>query len=132
MITNKKEIDSLQTINVTFINSLSTIIVPFVKKLEIIHRNKVDLNDGELEKLKQAINVIKIYSSKEASFSKYLSTRTEQDIINDINYELAIVMRIAVDAEKGKLEQLYSDCGELKLRLLKLETDIVNFKKTTA
>jgi hypothetical protein len=124
MNNDKKELESLGQLNVTFINSLRNIIEPFVKKLEAIHRNKVELNESELTNLKQSINLIKIYSSKEASTSKFLVNRFEKDIIDDINHELAIVMKIANDAQKGKLESLYADCEELQSKLIKLEQDI--------
>jgi hypothetical protein len=130
-MSDKKELENLGRLNGQFIKSLMEVIEPFVKKLEALRENNVELNESELKNLNHTIDVIKIYSSKEASLSKYLSNKTEKEILNEINYELVLVKAIASDAEKGKLDQLYRDCEHLQTELLKIE-DLIVFKVNMA
>jgi hypothetical protein len=102
---------------------------PFLKKLKTIHVNNIDLIPEEKEKLMETVKLIEIYSSKEASL---LKTIGEKKILYDLNCELAIVMRFANDAKKGKLYELYSDCAELQKQLLKLEDDVLAQEKLVA
>jgi hypothetical protein len=132
MTDDKKYLENLAQINAKFIQSLRTLIEPFVQKLETIHKNNIEFTDEEKSKLQQSINVIKLYSSKEASIVKFFRNRNEKDILDDINHEIAIVMRISEDAKNGKIEQLYRDCEELQMDLLKLEEDILSKKKPAA
>lgn len=128
---SKKQLEELETVNFNFIKSLQEVISPFIKKLEMIHKNKVELNEEDLSKLKNSIDVIKIYASKEASVTKFLSGR-ESEIIYDINCSLAIISGISKDAQGENFDSLYEDCEELRSKLLKLENDIAKAKKTAA
>ncbi|MFA6072566.1 MAG: hypothetical protein WC758_00435 [Candidatus Woesearchaeota archaeon] len=133
---NSQDIDKikkLEKLNLQFINSLTNVVEPFIKKLETIHRNKIELNADEKINLNKLIDLLKTYSSAESTLSNAIKAMARETIINDINHELAIVMMIASNAEKGKVEELYSYCEALKASLLNLENEFVlEEKKLTA
>jgi hypothetical protein len=124
-----KAIHELETINFQFIRSVRDVIEPFVKKLEQIHKNKVALNGDEKNNLKRSIQVLKIYVIKEAKLSRGLYKKTEAEIIDDINHELAIVKKIAGDAESGRLDYLLEDCEKLEANLLEMQNDLSKQEK---
>jgi hypothetical protein len=131
---DKERIFALEQFNFKFIQSLSTVIEPFLDKLKKIHGSKVELNNDEKANLKRLIDLLKMYSTKESSLVTALSIKDSiyNKILGDLNRELAIVEKIAKDAENEKIQDLYSSCEALKKDLLILQNDFANKEKKLA
>jgi len=121
----KRKLIELENFNLKFINSLNKVVKPLVKNLRAIHNNKVLLNSNDRVELKKAIDLLKMYSTAEASMVNALNTDSRK-IILDIQGELAIVKKITESIEHDKIDEIYVQCEALNAELIKLENEFVS------
>ena len=121
----KKKMELLAHLNSEFIKSLENVIVPFFNNLHKIHLNNIDLNESEKKRIMDSITLTMYFSKKEAAIEndiyEYIKNGGEKVILDCINREVAIVQKIATDAEKGKYDVLYAECQALLEDLISLE-----------
>lgn len=124
----KRKLELLEQLNKEFIKSLENVIVPFFNNLHKIHLNNIDLNESEKRRIMDSITLTMYFSKKEAAIEndlyEYIRTGGEKVILDCINREVAIVQRIANDADKGKYDVLYSECRVLLEDLISLENSL--------
>ncbi|MGV8162501.1 MAG: hypothetical protein ACP5N2_04190 [Candidatus Nanoarchaeia archaeon] len=123
-IKEKAAINEMQQINYKFLVSLRTNLLPFFKKLQQIHKNKIELTSEELKLINNSIDALKFYTRKEAETSRLL--KNEQNIIDDINNELIIIKQIinAVERTHPDFDELEKETELLESRLIKMQKDL--------